>query len=60
MIGYFPEAKRIAEQCNQSILKKVNAIPFEASLPGSYWELAGICAIYFKNESFTREKDITP
>lgn len=31
---------------------------FKTSLPGSYWELAGICAIYLKNKSFIKEKDI--
>ena len=59
-VGYFPEANGIAERCNRSILEKANAMRFEAGLPGSYWELACICATYLKNQNPTREKDVTP
>ena len=32
---------------------------FGADLPGSYWELAYICATYLKNRSPSRDKDVT-
>lgn len=31
---------------------------FETGILGSYWELADICAIYLKNRSLTREKNV--
>ena len=57
--GYFLEANEIAERCNRSILERSNDMQFGASLPGSYWELAYICATYLKNRSSSRYRDVT-
>ncbi len=54
-VGYFSEANGISERWNQTILEKANAIRFETGLPGSYWELACICATYLKNRSSSRD-----
>ena len=57
-MGYFLKANRIAKRCNRSILERANAIEFGAGLPGSYWELACICAKYLKNRSPSGDRDM--
>ena len=58
-VRYFAKANGVAERCNRSILKRANAMQFDAGLPRSYWELAYICPTYLKNRSHSQDRDVT-
>ena len=59
-IGYKPESNGIAERCNRSILKKANALRFEAGLGAEYWDEACRAAIYLRNRGPVSKRMMSP
>lgn len=48
-VGYHPEANRIAERCNRTLLEIAKTLRFDAHLPEEFWQFSVETATYLHN-----------